>query len=243
MLHRATGVRGLAIRATDGDIGAVKDLYFDDARWAIRYLVADTGGWLGGREVLISPHSIVHGEWSEEAVRVSLTRAQVEGSPDVETAQPVSRHYEIAHAAYYGYPYYWTGPYLWGVGPYPMLGSARFPAYGGEAREAREMQAETNLEAREAASPAAAESHLRSCKEVAGYKIEARDGAIGNLEDLLIDDETWGIPYLVVDKRAWLPGGQVLVPPDAVEEIEWTTSTVRLTMTRDEVKLSPAYDG
>ena len=48
-------LKGYAIGATDGDIGKLDDFYFDDEAWTIRYLVADTGNWLLGRKVLISP--------------------------------------------------------------------------------------------------------------------------------------------------------------------------------------------
>jgi len=59
MLRNAKELPGLTIRATNGEIGTVKEFYFDDETWAIRYLVVDTGGWLGGRLVLISPMSVI----------------------------------------------------------------------------------------------------------------------------------------------------------------------------------------
>lgn len=243
MLHRVTRIQGLPVGATDGEIGAIEDLYFDDERWGLRYLVVDTGSWLtGGRRVLISPRAIRRGEWTGEAVRVALTRRQVEDSPPVDAAQPVSRRDEIAHAAYYGYPFYWSGPYLWGLGADPAAyASARHPPYGAVERAARSA---ATLEPSDAPPDAPGEerSRLRSCAEVIGYRIEARDGGIGHLDDFLIDDETWGIPYLVVDKRAWLPGGHVLVLPDEVEDIDAMTRTVRVALTRDEVKDSPPYD-
>jgi hypothetical protein len=56
MALRSVGqVRGYSIRATDGEIGSVHDFLFDDEHWTVRYLVADTGDWLSGRLVLISP--------------------------------------------------------------------------------------------------------------------------------------------------------------------------------------------
>ncbi len=234
MEHRYTEIEGMKVAATDGEIGKIVDLYFDDERWGVRYLVVNTGGWLSGRNVLISPRSLQGRGWAEDAVRVALTREQVENSPPIETARPVSRHYEVAHAMYYGYPYYWTGPYLWGLGAYPMVEGARNPPPVGPAE--REMAAAAEAEKR-----AAEDSHLRSCVEVVGYRIEAQDGSIGHLQDFLVDDETWGIPYLVVDRRAWLPGGLVVVPPDSVDQIDWGTSTIHLTLTREAVKQSPEY--
>ena len=119
MFTNATQLKGFVIRATDGELGTVDQLYFDDETWAIRYLTVDTGGWLGGRHVLISPMSVVHTDWPAKRLDVALTKKQVENSPDIDTHQPVSRQHEAAYLGYYGYPYYWGGPYLWGPAFYP----------------------------------------------------------------------------------------------------------------------------
>jgi len=114
MLTNATQLKGLVIRATDGELGTVDQFFFDDETWAIRYLTVETGGWLGGRRVLISPISVVHTDWQAKRLDVALTKRQVEKSPDIDTHQPVSRQHEAAYLGYYGYPSYWGGPYLWG---------------------------------------------------------------------------------------------------------------------------------
>lgn len=51
-------LQGDAILAKDGALGRLLDVYFDDERWAVRYLVVDTGTWLAGRRVLLSPACI-----------------------------------------------------------------------------------------------------------------------------------------------------------------------------------------
>ena len=94
MLRNVNDLRGYAIRATDGVIGKVEDLYFDDDDWAIRYLIVDTGTWLRDRKVLISPIAIGHPDWMGQLLPVSLTKAQVERSPDIDTRKPVSRQHE-----------------------------------------------------------------------------------------------------------------------------------------------------
>ena len=43
MLIKASELKGLKLGARDGEIGRVKDFYFDDQNWVVRYLVADTG--------------------------------------------------------------------------------------------------------------------------------------------------------------------------------------------------------
>src|SRR5450759_1789636 len=100
MLMNAANLKGLVIRATDGELGTVDQFYFDDETWAIRYLMVDTGGWLGDRQA--------------RRLDVALTKKQVEDSPDIDTHLPVSRRHEAAYLGYYGYSYYWGGPYLWG---------------------------------------------------------------------------------------------------------------------------------
>src|ERR1700686_3780947 len=100
MLTKKTHLKGFVIRATDGEIGTVDQFYFDDDSWAIRYLTVDTGGWLGGRQVLISPISVVNANWEARRVDVALTKKQVEKSPDVDTHLPVSRQHEAAYLEY-----------------------------------------------------------------------------------------------------------------------------------------------
>ena len=119
MLTNVTFLKGLVIQATDGELGTVDQFYFDDETWAIRYLTVETGGWLGGRQVLISPFSILHTDWPAKRLDVALTKKQVENSPDINTHQPVSRQHEAEYNRYYGYPYYWGGPYMWGPAFYP----------------------------------------------------------------------------------------------------------------------------
>ena len=110
MLTNASFINGLVIHATDGEIGTVDQFFFDDETWAIRYFTVETGGWLGGRQVLLSPMSIIRTDWQANRLDVALTRQQVENSPDIDTHQPVSRQHEAAYLGYYGYPSYWATP-------------------------------------------------------------------------------------------------------------------------------------
>ena len=97
MLTTATHFKGLAIQAADGELGSVDELYFDDETWVIRYLTVDTGGWLGGRQVLISPISVIRTDWQARRLDVALTKKQVENTPDIDTHQPVSRqHHRVS---------------------------------------------------------------------------------------------------------------------------------------------------
>ncbi len=107
MLRSIADLTGLGIHATDGNIGSLTDVYFDDIHWRVRYFVVDTGHWLPGRLVLISPASVANVEIRERHLNVSLTKGQVEKSPGIEAHETVSRHHELRMSKYYGWPVYW----------------------------------------------------------------------------------------------------------------------------------------
>jgi hypothetical protein len=228
MLRNVKHLRGYAIRATDGNIGKVDDFYFDDQDWGIRYLVVDTGSWLSGRKVLISPVSLGHAGWMGRQLPVSLTRAQVEHSPDIDTRKPVSRQQEARYAGYYGYPFYWSGAGLWGMGAYP--GSLTTQG-----------QVEQDLKAH-AAHAAPDDCHLRSSNAVFGHYLAATDGEIGHLEDLLVDDHTWAIRYLVVNTSNWWSGPRVLITPESVRDVSWSEAQICVALSRQAVKTAPSYE-
>jgi uncharacterized protein YrrD len=232
MLNSVSHLNGSDITATDGKIGHVKEMFFDDERWAIRYVVVDTGVWIPGREVLISPYAVVQPVEGVKNLHVRLTRAQVEKSPPVDTHRPVSRQHERETLGYYAYPTYWEGGDLWALSPLPML--------PGPLPVAVETQEQAAL--RESRVPPE-DVHLRSSSEVTGYDIQATDDSIGHVHDFIFDDESWAIRYLVVDTRNWWPGGKkVLLATRWIDRVDWADKTVYTLLTRDQVRNSPEYD-
>lgn len=119
MLRSLNDLQNYTVGATDGNVGQVKDFYFDDDAWVVRYFVVDTGTWLSSRKVLISPMSVTRPDWMERLLPVSLSKWQVKNSPDIDTDKPVSRQHESQTLGYYGYSMYWEGPGMWGEGMYP----------------------------------------------------------------------------------------------------------------------------
>lgn len=225
-----------AIAAKDGDIGRVKDIYFDDHEWTVRHLVVDTGGWLLGRKVLIPPNAVEKIDRNEKKVFVSLAKQQVQNSPDIDTDVPVGRQHEKVLSDYYGYPYYWNGPYLWGYAMLPGLieGSTSQPPLWQDP-ERQSLQ-------RKEQERANANPQLRSAREVIGYDIHASDDTFGHLEDLLFDEGNWRIELLAVDTRDWWPGKNVLISPACIERISWDDKNIIVNITREQVEHSPEYD-
>ena len=227
MLKHANHLKGLAIRATDGEIGTVDQLYFDDESWTIRYLTVKTGSWLEDREVLISPFSVTNVDWPAKRLDVALTKKQVKDSPSIDTQRPVSRQYETEYLGYYGYPDYWGSPFLWGPVSYP-LGSAIPLAVSKDALADKIRRATTD-------------SHLRSTAAVTGYHIEAMDGEIGHVAGFFMDDETWAIRYIEVATRNWWPGKKVLFSPEWIQKVSWVDSKVYVGLYRDAIQTGPPF--
>jgi hypothetical protein len=222
MLRSMKSMEDYTIGALDGIIGHVKDFYFDDESWVIRYLIVQTGEGLSRRKVLISPIAIGRPNWSEKILPVSLTRSQVANSPDIDTDKPVSRQHEMGYLGYYGYGNYWGGGGLWGAGLYPDLLQA-----GLKSNDVPQHHDDL---------------HLRSGNAVMRYYVHASDGDIGHVAGLLVDESSWAIRYLIVDTSNWWLGHQVLIAPAWIDQVSWAESTVSVGMTRQSIKDSPAYD-
>lgn len=240
MLQKATELVGVTVTAMDGEVGTVDDLYFDDERWGLRYLVVKTGGWFSQRKVLVSPYAL-RSDSSRDQLKVDLTREQVRDAPDIDTEQPVSRRQEIAHARHFQHPIYWTGPYLWGP-----VGEPAIVTTGQSALDPRERldqladRMETEAALARAEQEAIDQCHLRSCREVCRYEACAVDDRAGQIEDLLIDDHNWQVQRIVIDTTRWMPGGKVSIATSHVRHIDWDTKSVALDMDRKAVQGSEA---
>jgi len=222
MLSKANTLKGYTLDSIDGEIGKVKEFYFDDQHWTIRYLVADTGNWLTDRQVLLSPYSLIAIKSEEQQISVDLTKNQIEHSPSLNSDKPVSRQFEEEYNEYYGWPMYWSGQYMWGYSPHIERDRDKWRA---------------SIEVQQASW----DPHLRSTHDVSGHHIQATDGEMGYVEDFIIDDMTWAIRYLVINTWNWWPGKQVLVSPRWIERVSWNESKVFINLLRETIKLSPEY--
>ena len=218
MLQNIKELYGNKLAATDGEIGHVKDFYFDDKTWVIRYLVVDTGSWMTGRLVLLSPHALAKWDRFQKTLYVKLHKKQIENSPSIESHQPVSRQYEMEYYRYYGWPAYWEGDAMWGIGGYPAL----LPP------------AKDLLEARQYHHRA--DKHLQSTQAVNGYQIQTVDGAIGTVSGFMVDDKSWAIRELVVETGHWYSGKEILIAPGKVKQVDYENSSVLVNLTKADIQ-------
>ena len=221
MLIKASTLKDYKLNSLDGEIGKVKEFFFDDHFWTIRYLVANTGNWLTGRNVLISPYAMTAVNSKEQNIDINLTKKQIEGSPSLYSDRPVSLQYEEAYHGYYGWPVYWGGQFSWGSDSY--------------IQHDHEKQKESAEHERDW------DPNLRSSEAVSDYHIQSKDDEIGHVEDYVIDDKTWAIRYIIVDIRNWWPGKKVLISPKWIERINWSESKVYVNLSGEAIKQSPEY--
>jgi len=231
MLWNTSSIEGFGLAATDGEIGTISDLLFDDESWMVRWLVVETGPWLFGRKVLLPTFNLRELDAVARVCSVRLTKKQIEDSPDIDTEKSVSRQMEANVFDYYGWSPYWGSGYY--TGGYSNLGAIAAPPTVDPAwREAD----------RQAMQQSPGDPHLRSVDAVNGYHIHARDGEIGHVSDFLVEDADWSIHYLVVDTKNWWPGKKVLISPRWAHKIDWASNQVDVAMSRKRIKESPAYD-
>ncbi|MBC8006195.1 MAG: PRC-barrel domain-containing protein [Verrucomicrobia bacterium] len=221
MFIKTKSIKNYKLLGTDGEVGKVKEFFFDDQFWTVRYLIAETGNWLTGKIVLISPYAIQSIDNDEEQIITNLSKQQIENSPAMDTDLPVSRQYETSYHGYYGYPQYWSGSLMWGALPHISKNSNEW-----EPSEENESSGDPNL---------------RSTKDVSGHDIQATDGEIGHVDDFIIDEDTWAIRYLVIDTQNWWTGKKVLVSPRWIRRVSWDEQKVYVNLSRDRIKESPEY--
>ena len=221
MLQSIKRLYGRKLSASDGEIGRIKDFYFDDPKWAVRYIVVDIGQWLQGRQVLLSPHAIQDSLLESPAITVNLTREQIKDSPSVESHKPISRQFEEEYYRYYGLPDYWQGEGLWG-------GTRGFPI----------LEARPKTIAPRADGP---DANLRSTQAVSGYHIMASDGITGHVCDFMMEPKSWVVDRLVVKTGHRFTGKEVEIPVSLVERISYKESTVFVKLTREAIEKSPEH--
>jgi sporulation protein YlmC with PRC-barrel domain len=215
--RRGLPVAGADLRTTtiygmDGEVGKLSDIYFDDERWTIRYLVVRTSNkWLLGRKVLIGPDAILASDRPAERLNLNLTRDQIKHSPNIDTDRPVSRQQQNLLATYYGWP---------GVGIGMMPGAIVGPSYTYPG--SHYAHAESAIGQDEGESDA--DPHLRSAREVARYSVHAGNETIGHMEDFVYNLVDTSVRYI----RFNTGERTVQLPIECVGEIRWADRAVAI---------------
>jgi hypothetical protein len=228
MQRNIDSLTGYNMVATDGEIGKVIEFFFDDEIWFVRYMILKTGDWLHGRKVLISPDALKKTSWETGVFSVNITKEQVRDSPAIDTDKPVYRSQEIELYAHYDWESEWGSQFYDGgsmgeSNPVPIPDREILTAV-----DKADIRSNDQL-------------HLRSTAIFLKFKIQATDGAVGPLVDLVMDDQSWKILYLVAEIPG-LPGKtKILIAVDHIRKIEWDLAIVFVDITLAAVEGSDLF--
>jgi uncharacterized protein YrrD len=231
MLIVGSSLVGYGIEAHDGELGTISDFLFDSRSWGFRWLVVETGSWFSERKVLIHPSAIENVDHGAGSLKLHLTRQEIQDSPGIAMDQPMSRQKEVLLYDYYG-----LDP-LWGMGLYDMDvlgGYIGPPRYFGPKDMNRAMAMAERLEDDD--------TDLHSLAVLKGTHVHATDGNIGHVENIIIDDGSWDMRYLIINTSNWWMGKHVLISPYAVADISWANQQISLNVSQEKVKESPPWD-
>jgi len=207
-------VSDYTIKARDGVVADVYDFYFDDRVWKIRYLVGKVD--VIGRKVLIPSRTLIQQDATNHSLATSLTKSEVKFAPSLDIAQPVSLQQKAKLQENHGCSLAWLAQKTFLL---RLLGL-------NSPENAADDTTQNN-------------SHLRSAQEILGYHIQASDGQIGYLDNLLFENNSWNIQFIVVSTHRWLPGRKVLVSPAWVQTINWSQAKIYMNLTRDSIENRP----
>lgn len=101
MYVQASDLLAWELRLSDGEED-IQDILVEDETWVVEHLMANTGDWLPGRDVLVPPELLRQPSPSEGKVPVELTREDMEACDDITADEPVSRQKSYSVASYVG---------------------------------------------------------------------------------------------------------------------------------------------
>ncbi|WP_174616171.1 PRC-barrel domain-containing protein [Virgibacillus ihumii] len=229
MYHLTSTLKKYNIYATDGEMGKVHDLYFDDSKWGLRYAVVDSRKWLPGRRVLLSPATFDSINIEEEFVKANEDKETIRNSPNVPEGQPITKEVEKSLTGYYGWGRYWTDSMVGGVQPRP------YNDVRNEALAKDQLQQELNLNE---------EKHhdLRSADETMDYKVHADDGKLGHAADFVLDDHYWRMRYMVVKGEGLQnEGNYYVIDLQDIESVDWFEGDIYVKGSLDSFKQKKHY--
>lgn len=211
------------VLATDGEAGKIDDLYFDEKTWGTAYAAVRIGSRIGGRRVFLPPTALGKPDWEREEFPVAYSKRQVMNSPDFAICLQAFREDERRDRNESWIP-------IWMPSPDVGLGIMMLVNSEGSDKRLQNSSLEED------------DPHLRSANAVMGCRVHATDGTIGHVSDLLVDDSTWTVCYLVVSTSRWMPRRRVLITPQSVNTISRVEGLVYVDLTIRKLKSSLLHD-
>lgn len=202
------------IRALDGPIGTLRDIYFDDTSWRIQYLVIELGSWFTGKDVVIPPS--VFSPYDGISLNVELTKLELKSCPDEkDILLKVSQ--DFRNQSFVNY-FCSAGASLYG-GPLIIPPMTKKFNHG-----------------------AIINPHLHSCTDLLNYMIKGSDGNIGLLSDILIDDSVWKIRFVVGIIKSLSEKYEKLIENKLIDTIDNSNLLIKVSLDSKHIIKNPNFD-
>jgi len=263
MLQNGSQFLDFVLFGSDEYIGAIRDLYFDDWKWIIRYVVVELTEPDPSPNVLISPLPFVKVDNARKEIMVNLQIDKIRKSPEIDTDLPISRQYEIALRRYYEWPEYWGQTYFLDTQdiiktgdedtlPMDEVGKA-VPDRVDDPDEGvtdtsmefipDEPEDEEIIEEEFGRSEEdVTYSHeLRSFKEIKYYYLQTTNAGHSTIEDFIIDTSDWSIKYLIINLRNSLNNEFVLITPELLQQIDYGATRIFSSLSQEQLENAPRY--
>jgi len=212
MLRTLSKLIRFSVHATDIDIGSVKDFYFDDQSWKVRYILIGFGDWLHEKDLLIS--TVAVGRTGLEAIDTPLSSEQLKNCPSIEIEKGITRKFEELLHEYFSWPFYWEEKFI------PGSSICSEVSVGGQCGK---------------------KVYLWSFIEVKGYSLNTSDGEAGYIQECIVDDDGWKVRFFVINLRSIFSAKRVLIPPSCIKRISRSVSAFESCISKDKLERAPEY--
>jgi hypothetical protein len=263
MLQNGSNFLDFVLFGSDEYIGAIRDLYFDDWKWIVRYVVVELTEPDPSPNVLISPLPFVKVDTARKEIIANLQIDKIRKSPEIDTDLPISRQYEIALRRYYEWPEYWgqndfldthevskTGDEdtlpMDEVGkavpdrvddPDEDITDTSMEFIPDEPEDEEVIEEEFGRSEEDVTySP-----ELRSFKEMRNYYLQTTNAGHSTIDDFIVDDSDWSIKYLIINLRNSLNNEFVLITPELLQQIDYGATKIFSSISQEQLENAPRY--
>lgn len=214
MNRSLTDLSNFEIVTAGGIKAKIKDFLFDENSWTIRHIEVDFGNIFTGKRVLVPNALFKTSQLVDKEFYLNISNNELENCPKPEDNLPISQKYEEELFKYYQLDYYWTF-------------SGAIP------RNVPEPEIDEH----------SLGTTLRSFKEVKGYAIHTLDGNFGKLNDLIADDNSWEINYVIIDTSKWFPlSKKVALDIMNIQNISYKNKEAKVLINEQVLQHAPEYD-
>lgn len=220
MLINLKNLMNLKVTASNDVIGRTFDFYFNDLDWTISYAEIKPR-LLVLKNFLANHMKLGQPNLDNKLFPIMISKEQLYDQPESDSVKTLSDQKQNHQAAFMTWPLNLTNL---------------------NTLDITEAQKLADLMIRDKDKNEGS-SHLRSFKEVSGYRIKTTTGFFGHLKSLIIDTEIWKIKFLLIRKRRLFKANKnILASPANVTNISWEDNSINIDLSKKIIRESPEYE-